>query len=271
MSSKNNPWLAPTIASLGVGIPMATLSSLMMNNVDREKIKNFAKPDTQTFDNIDKLHNYIRDGVAAMKTKPLGLDPTTIVKKIRQLPFLPENFQWNENSGEHYEAFKQGPMSAYLQVAKEYEDMGMKKPSSTGMPALSNILKSLGENSEVAKPENIKGIAEKLKQHALDLTTKTNLDNLSPEQIQNKVYSEFDDYVKTVDPETWKLKQLTDWIGGAKTDEYRGGYSSMADPIVGTRDLGYYGGLGLTGLGTLGALLSAVRHRRNELEEENES
>lgn len=66
------------------------------------------------------LKDYATNGSELMNASVLGEEPKTIIKGLRSLPFLDEANKWKgESSDLHYDAFKAGPLPAFVRYFDE--------------------------------------------------------------------------------------------------------------------------------------------------------
>lgn len=118
------------------------LGGSLLGGLGLKALSNNLKPEIldkfKTTENIDRLTNrhlsdddsiqnsfrvlkeYANTGSELMNSSVLGLEPKTIIKSLRSLPFISESNKWKgEASDLHYDAFKNGPLTGFVRYFDE--------------------------------------------------------------------------------------------------------------------------------------------------------
>jgi hypothetical protein len=185
---------------------------------------------------------YVTLGVEAMRGRWLAVPAERIVLGFRSLPGLPIYLSVNESSAAHYRAFSTGEMSAYLHLTSEQgvagalemiEDLGRRErlsdaeiaaflrgfklpvPVVTDAGAMASVRHLLAETQHPPRPFTIRGdVAAQLRRHV-----DANLERMTRAD-QAAAMKALDVTVRSADPELWRTKQVSDFLGGIWAQGY---------------------------------------------------
>jgi hypothetical protein len=185
---------------------------------------------------------YVTLGVEAMRGRWLAVSAERIVLGFRSLPGLPLYLAVNESSAAHYRAFSTGEMSAYLHLTSEQgvtavlemiESLARREqlsdadivafldgfklpvPVVTDAGAVASVRRLLADTQHPPRPFTIRGdVAEQLRRHV-----DVNLDRMTRAE-QAAAVKTFDATIRAADPELWRTKQVSDFLGGIWAQGY---------------------------------------------------
>lgn len=194
------------------------------------------------------LKDYATNGSELMNSSVLGTDPKSIIKGLRSLPFLDEGNKWKgEASDLHYDAFKDGPLPAFVRYFDERFEKDQMPQQHVGLmdkllgkldphsfrrdfsdtvnnyvekqTGIKNYISGRGfsdvplmENAKVLSPDLQSKLLEGLGQHIQDKGS-----NQLKEQIQNNAHAAYDSYNKYDTNLITPMKGLADTLGTAGT------------------------------------------------------
>jgi hypothetical protein len=190
----------------------------------------------------DVQREYVTLGVEAMRGRWLAVPAERIVLGFRSLPGLPLYLAVNESSAAHYRAFSTGEMSAYLHLTREQgvaaglqmiEDLARREtvsdadivaflngfklpiPVVTDAGAIASVRRLLADTQQPPRPFTVRSdLAAQLRRHV-----DANLATMS-RQEQAAAMKTFDPKVRAADPELWRTKQVSDFLGGIWAQGY---------------------------------------------------
>jgi hypothetical protein len=230
--------LAVICIGLGFGMPAA----------DRQRIDDFQQavnrwqvdPDFRQVQS-----DYVRLGSRAMQAHWWGVPIGRVVMGFRSIPGLGETYAINAGSASHYADFTAGPLAAYLHLTGEQGlDMGLDlvaKLAASGPPTDPHVrailrsfnlpvpvatdrgavqsVRDLLSDIDPAKPFSAPApIGDALRQHIAALAPG------DPSQLtfdqQLTVFARLDDRIRASDPQLWRTKQVSDFLGGIWAQGY---------------------------------------------------
>ena len=185
---------------------------------------------------------YVTLGVESMRGRWLAVPAERIVLGFRSLPGLPIYLSVNESSAAHYRAFSTGEMSAYLHLTSEQgvaaalgmlEDLGRRDslsdgeivsflsgfklpvPVTTDSGAIASVRRLLADTQHPPRAFTIRGdVAAQLRRHV-----DANVDRMTRAE-QAAAMNAFDATIRAADPELWRTKQVSDFLGGIWAQGY---------------------------------------------------
>ena len=163
-----------------------------------------------------------------MQARICGVRATTAIMSFRKIPGLPQSIAVNPTSQKHYDDFSKGPWPAYFHLAGEQdvqlgigllqklganpseEDIRrmltgfhLPEPMATDFGAVISVRKLLAD-VDPQKPFAVRSISP---------TDAGDVDRMSFDQ-QMIVLESYDRLLKEHDPETWRTKQVCDFLSG---------------------------------------------------------
>lgn len=140
---------------------------------------------------IDASKEYSEYGSDIVNGKLWGvLSPVTLLKGVRSVPGVPDKWKWKADSGEHYEAFGKGPISAYQQLVKEHFDVDGKEAGNGPLGLIRRFKNKLYTDR----------LGEHLNDYVESVGGLRDPGSISREK-QKALFRGFDDYLRKVDPE----------------------------------------------------------------------
>ncbi|MEA2735508.1 MAG: hypothetical protein QOE14_1959 [Humisphaera sp.] len=185
---------------------------------------------------------YVTLGVEAMRGRWCAVSAERIVLAVRSAPGLPAYISVNESSAAHYRAFSTGELSAYLHLSGEQnvaggvemiEKLAARNPPTDGeivefldgfkLPvkivtdagAILSVRRLLADTQQPPRPFTVRDdLLSALRRHVpRDFDTMTR-----PQQAD--MLRGLDDVIKSADPELWRTKQVSDFLGGIWAQGY---------------------------------------------------
>ena len=177
---------------------------------------------------------YVAFGVEAMRGRWWGVSGRQVVMGFRSLPGLPLYLRAHGSSADHYRAFSEGELAAYLHLSGEQgiEDglriidglaqrepltdadivdflSGFKLPVAvaTDAGAVESVRRLLADTQRPPRPFAVRGdaVVQALRRHVTPAT---------------RTMRQLDDAVRAADPELWRSKQVNDFLGGVWAQAY---------------------------------------------------
>ena len=191
----------------------------------------------------DVQREYVTRGVEAMQGRWLAVSAERIVMGFRSLPGLPKYLSVNESSAAHYRAFSTGELSAYLHLTGEQgipngvamvENLAQHNPPPTDadivafldgfkLPvkivtdagAIASVRRLLADTQTPPRPFVVRGDLTKAMQPYIPAGLPT-----MSRDAQSLALSRLDDDIKRANPELWRTKQVSDFLGGIWAQGY---------------------------------------------------
>jgi hypothetical protein len=191
----------------------------------------------------DVQREYVTRGVEAMRGRWLAVSAERIVMGFRSLPFLPDTLSVNPSSAAHYRAFSTGELSAYVYLTGEQgipngvamvENLGQRNPPPTDadivaflegfkLPvkivtdagAIASVRRLLTDTQTPPRPFVIRDNLVAAMQPYLP----AGLPRMSRD-AQSLALRGLDDDIRRANPELWRTKQVSDFLGGIWAQGY---------------------------------------------------
>jgi hypothetical protein len=184
---------------------------------------------------------YVRLGADAMQAKLCGLRAGSVIMGFRSLPGLPKYLRVSPTSAAHYEAFTRGELSAYLHLSGEQgvadgtdaieglarlpvmDDEHVREflrgfklptPAATDGGAVASVRKLIAD-VQPSRPLKIRGQLRPLLTRYVD----SDLTRMTAAE-QRVIYAQLDEQIRRNDPELWRTKQVSDFLGGIWAQGY---------------------------------------------------
>jgi hypothetical protein len=233
------------LATLAITLVVSAALGFGISGRDVQRLRAFGDAVRRWQSNPDfreVQREYVALGVDGMRGRWLAVPAERIVMGFRSLPGLPIYLSVNESSAAHYRAFSTGEMSAYLHLTSEQgvaaalemiEDLGRREavtdadivaflngfklpvPVVTDAGAIAGVRRLLADTQHPPHVFTIRGeVAEQLRRHV-----GANVDRMTRAE-QAAAMKAFDATVRAADPQLWRTKQVSDFLGGIWAQGY---------------------------------------------------
>lgn len=235
--------LPASIAATGLGAGAVTLANKSFSPQDEaylshtkafvEKVNNAPTP-------AEKIDNYVNILGEASRSSLFGMPAWKVMKFIRQLPGIPEKWQWkgDENSGRHYRVFEAGPVSAYREMVPEE---AARRPE---------IIQRTG----LTEPEFLNAFDNHVRQAGSMMNIKPDSSGNFSVDEQKKIFPLIRPFLQKNNPTLYQAIDEYEKTKMPKLEDYSKGYTGITNQVLKARDAVRWAGiatgaLGLAGLG----------------------
>lgn len=253
-----NLLLGGTLSGLGLKALSNNLKPDVLNKFQNQEgldraVGKHLEQDGSFANSFRVLKDYAQNGSELMNASVMGEEPKTVIKGLRSLPFIDEANKWKgEASDLHYDAFKAGPLPAFVRYFDERFEKDQMPQQHVGL--VDKLLGKLDPHSFRREfgdtvnnyVEGQTGIKNYISGRGLSDVPLMDNANVLSKEMQSKLLEGLGKHIE--DKGSNQLKQQIQSNAGAAYDSYAKYDTNLITPLKGLAD-----SLGTVGTGLLGA------------------